>query len=60
MIGWGDPTAWLASEDGLNWRHLTSGETTLKGIKGADGDPTVMPSTWGIAGGKGVFVTSAT
>ena len=56
-IGWGAPTAWLASEDGENWRHLTSGETKLKGIKEADGDSTVMPGTWGIAGGKGVFVT---
>ncbi|MCA9086676.1 MAG: exo-alpha-sialidase, partial [Planctomycetaceae bacterium] len=56
-IGWGAPTAWLASEDGVNWRHLTSGQTKLKGIKDADGDPTVMPGTWGIAGGKGVFVT---
>jgi len=56
-IGWGAPTAWLASEDGVNWRHLTSGQTKLKGIKEADGDPTVMPGTWGIAGGKGVFVT---
>ncbi len=56
-IGWGSPTAWLASEDGVNWRHLTDGSTKLKGIKDADGDPTVMPVTWGIAGGKGVFVT---
>jgi photosystem II stability/assembly factor-like uncharacterized protein len=56
-IGWGAPAAWLASEDGENWRHLTSGNTKLKGIKGAEDDPTVMPGTWGIAGGKGVFVT---
>jgi photosystem II stability/assembly factor-like uncharacterized protein len=56
-IGWGAPTAWLASEDGANWRHLTNGSTRLKGIKEANGDPTVMPGTWGIAGGKGVFVT---
>ena len=56
-IGWGAPTAWLASEDGVNWRHLTSGQTKLKGIKNADGDPSVMPGTWGIAGGQGVFVT---
>lgn len=56
-IGWGAPTAWLASEDGVNWRHLTSGETELKGIREAEGDPTVMPGTWGIAGGKGTFVT---
>lgn len=56
-IGWGGPTTWLASEDGVNWRHLTSGLTKLKGIKEANGDPTVMPGTWGIAGGQGVFVT---
>jgi len=56
-IGWGGPTTWLASEDGENWRHLTDGSTKLKGIKEANGDPTVMPGTWGIAGGKGVFVT---
>ena len=53
-IGWGGPTSWLASEDGVNWRHLTSGQTKLKGIKHADGDPSVMPGTWGIAGGHGV------
>ena len=56
-IGWGGPTTWLASEDGVNWRHLTNGQTKLTGIKEAGGDPTVMPGTWGIAGGKGVFVT---
>ncbi|MCH5375095.1 MAG: hypothetical protein JJ992_14060, partial [Planctomycetes bacterium] len=56
-IGWGAPTAWIASEDGENWRHLTDGQTKLKGIKEADGDPSVMPGTWGIAGGRGVFVT---
>ena len=56
-IGWGAPGAWLASDDGLNWRHFTDGKTKLKGVKGADGDPTVMPGTWGIAGGKGAFVT---
>jgi hypothetical protein len=56
-IGWGAPTAWLASEDGVNWRHLTDGRTKLQGIKEADGDPSIMTGTWGIAGGKGVFVT---
>ena len=56
-IGWGAPGAWLASEDGVNWRHLTNGTTHLRGIKGADDDPSIMPSTWGIAGGQGVFVT---
>ena len=56
-IGWGAPGAWLASEDGVNWRHLTDGSTKLKGVKGAHADATVMPGTWGIAGGNGVFVT---
>lgn len=56
-VGWGAATAWLASEDGFNWRHLTSGKALLKGIKEAKDDATVMPGTWGIAGGKGVFVT---
>ena len=56
-VGWGAPQAWLASEDGVKWRHLTNGETSLKGVKGASDDPSVMPGTWGIAGGKGVFVT---
>jgi hypothetical protein len=56
-VGWGAPTAWLASEDGVHWRHLTSGQTLLQGVKEAEGDPTVMPGTWGIAGGQGVFVT---
>ena len=56
-IGWGAPGAWLASDDGLTWRHLTDGRTRLQGVKGADGDPTVMPGTWGIAGGAGAFVT---
>ncbi|MGN6545343.1 MAG: hypothetical protein ACTHK7_09875 [Aureliella sp.] len=56
-VGWGAPTAWLASEDGIHWRHLTSGQTKLKGIKEAADDPTVMPGTWGMAGGKGVFVS---
>ncbi len=56
-LGWGAATAWLASEDGKTWRHLTDGSTKLRGVKGADGDPTVMPETWGIAGGNGVFVT---
>lgn len=56
-VGWGGPTTWLASEDGVNWRHFTSGETQLTGIKEAEGDPTVMPGTWGIVGGGGVFVT---
>jgi hypothetical protein len=56
-IGWGAPTAWLASEDGVNWRHLTNGKAKLKDVKESAGDPTVMPGTWGIAGGKGTFVT---
>lgn len=56
-IGWGSPTMWLASEDGVNWRRLTNSQTKPKGGKEANGDPTVMPGTCGIAGGKGTFVT---
>ena len=56
-IGWGAPAMWLASEDGVNWRHLTSGESKLEGVKGADEDPAIMAGTWGIAGGDGVFVS---
>ena len=56
-VGWGAPTAWLASDDGVNWRHLSNGQTKLSGVKGADKDPTIMPGTWGMAGGQGVFVS---
>jgi len=56
-IGWGAPAMWLASEDGVNWRHLTDGKTTLKGVKGADENSAIMAGTWGIAGGDGVFVS---
>lgn len=57
-VGWTTPGTWLASEDGERWRHLTDGKTVLKGVKGADGDPSVMPETWGLAGGKGAFVST--
>ena len=56
-IGWGAPVMWLASEDGVNWRHLTDGKTVLNGVKGANDNPTIMAGTWGIAGGDGVFVS---
>ncbi len=56
-VGWGAPTAWLASEDGVNWRHLTDGRSTLAGVKESKEDPTVMPGTWGLAGGRGVIVS---
>lgn len=52
-IGWGAPTSWLASEDGVNWRHLSSGSTVLPEAKG---NPRIMPGTWGLAAGKGTFV----
>jgi len=54
-VGWGAPTIYLASDDALNWRHLTSGTSKLPEGKG---DARVMPGTWGIAGGKGTFVGS--
>ncbi len=55
-VAWGGPTIFLASDDAVNWRHLTSGATKLPEGKG---DPRVMTGfTWGLAGGKGVFVSS--
>ncbi|MDG1895236.1 MAG: hypothetical protein P8J37_10025 [Fuerstiella sp.] len=54
-IGWTTPTSWLASEDGVNWRHLSDGSTKLP-AKGAG--KAVMPTTMSMAGGKGVFVGS--
>lgn len=52
-FGWGAPTSWLASDDAVNWRHLTSGATVLPEAKG---NPRVMPGTWGLAAGKGTIV----
>lgn len=52
-VGWGAPTIWLASEDGVRWRHLTKGEAKLPEAKG---DMRVMPGTWGLAAGRGAFV----
>lgn len=53
-IGWTKPTSYLASEDGVHWRHLTEGKTAL-----ADkNDPSLMPTTMSMAGGRGVFVGS--
>jgi photosystem II stability/assembly factor-like uncharacterized protein len=54
-VGWGGPTIYLASDDAVNWRHLTGGATKLPEGKG---DPRVMTGAWGLAGGKGVFVSS--
>lgn len=52
-IGWGAPTSWLASEDGVNWRHLSAGATVLPEGKG---NPRIMPGTWGLASGGGAMV----
>jgi len=52
-FGWGAPTSWLASDDAVNWRHLTSGATVLPEAKG---NPRVMPGTWGLAAGKGTII----
>lgn len=52
-VGWGAPTSWLASDDGVNWRHLTGGATVLPEAKG---NPRIMPGTWGLAAGKGTIV----
>lgn len=54
-FGWGAPTSWIASDDGVNWRHLTNGSTVLPEAKG---NPRVMPGTWGLAAGKGTIVGS--
>lgn len=54
-VGWGAPTIYLASDDAVNWRHLTKGTVKLPDGKG---DARVMPGTWAIAGGKGTFVGS--
>jgi photosystem II stability/assembly factor-like uncharacterized protein len=55
-VAWGGPTIYLASDDAVNWRHLTSGATKLPQSKD---DPRLMTGfTWGLAGGKGVFVSS--
>lgn len=54
-VGWGAPTIYLASDDAVNWRHLTKGAAKLPEAKG---DARVMPGTWGIAAGKGTFVGS--
>jgi hypothetical protein len=55
-VAWGGPTIFLASDDAVNWRHLTSGATKLPEGKG---DPRLMTGfTLGLAGGKGVFVSS--
>jgi hypothetical protein len=52
-FGWGAPTSWLASEDGVRWRHLTKGDAKLPDSKG---DPRIMPGTWGLAAGRGAIV----
>ena len=52
-VGWGAPTSWLASDDGVSWRHLTRGDTRLPDAKG---NPRLMPGTWGLAAGGGAIV----
>lgn len=54
-VGWGAATIYLASDDAVNWRHLTKGAVKLPESKG---DARVMPGTWGIVGGRGTFVGS--
>lgn len=53
VVGWGGPTTYLASEDGVRWRNLTKGDAKLPEAKG---DTRQMPGTWGITAGKGAFV----
>ena len=52
-VGWTKPTTYLASDDGVNWRHLTNGAKPVQGK-----DPLEMPTTMSMAGGEGVFVGS--
>lgn len=52
-VGWTQPTSYLASDDGIHWRHLTDGKTPLNKT-----DPDQMPTTISMAGGQGVFVGS--
>ena len=49
-VGWGAPTIYLASDDAVNWRHLTKGTAKLPEGRG---DARVMPGTWGIQFTKG-------
>lgn len=53
VTGWGGPTSYLASEDGVRWRHLTKGDAKLPESKGIAWQ---MPGTWDIAAGRGAFV----
>ncbi len=53
-VGWTQPTSYLASDDGVRWRHLTDGKTPLAGKN----HPNLMPTTMALAGGRGVFVGS--
>lgn len=54
-VGWGGSTTmYLASDDGRNWRHLTTGAAKLPDNKG--GEVIGMAGTWRIAGGLGTFV----
>jgi hypothetical protein len=46
-VGWGAPTSWLASDDGVNWRHLTSGATVLPEAKG---NPRIMGEDFWLCG----------
>jgi photosystem II stability/assembly factor-like uncharacterized protein len=57
-IGWTTPTTWLASDDGERWRHLSDGKANLPEMKGPDAAAAVMPSTWGLAAGKGAVVSA--
>jgi photosystem II stability/assembly factor-like uncharacterized protein len=54
-VGWGGPTIYLASDDAMHWRHLTSGTSTVPDSKG---DPRIMTGAWSLTGGRGVFVSS--
>ena len=54
-VGWGGPTIYLASDDAVKWSHLTHGSAELPEAKG---DARLMNGTWGLAAGKGAFVSA--
>jgi len=54
-VGWGGPTIYLASDDGVTWSHLTHGTAKLPEAKG---EARLMNGTWGLAAGKGAFVAA--
>ena len=53
-VGWGQPPMTLASDDGVNWRHLAPPPEQQEGEMKVD--PMEMPGAWTMAGGAGTFI----